>query len=483
VATKKDLVEAYSFSRRRLVTAFVSGAPGGREVEPARPGRTIVGGAALAVLLIAGAAIAGVFSPTVPDDWNQPGRLIVSKETAEVYVIPEVPDDQPDEDAPSVLRPVINTTSAKLILGTGIEPLIVPQSEIDKQQIGDAIGILGGPDNVPAVDNLIPSDWSACTAGGHGIRVAVADDPPVSRADGAGLLVKVDDDYYLIATSAHEDDGVPRAYSYRLPNQSGARDNMISDLQDVNSVNAVPVSNDFLGLFPEGGQLAWESFRVDGAGEPDPHAGEDGIPATAEVGDLLDVNDEHFLLTRPGPVQLSDFAYAVYSNLPDANVPRVLTSSGLDRGRVAPPYDVNHWPDDLPALTADPETPCAVLLPQEDGLAPGVVPGMITGDSDPVDASPATVPEDTSSPRVQTGRGAFVLSADWDRMDGGSPFVIHSSGKAFSILGSDTAALLGYADVDPRLIPDSWRELFEPGVPLSQDAALCPPTAEKHVSC
>ena len=44
MATKKDLVEAYSFSRRRLVTAFLSGAPGGREVEPSRPGRTVVGG-------------------------------------------------------------------------------------------------------------------------------------------------------------------------------------------------------------------------------------------------------------------------------------------------------------------------------------------------------------------------------------------------------------------------------------------------------
>ncbi len=74
MATKKDLVEAYAFSRRRLVTAFVSGAPGGREVEPARPGRTIVGGLALAVLLIAGAAIAGVFSPSVTRDWaDSPG--------------------------------------------------------------------------------------------------------------------------------------------------------------------------------------------------------------------------------------------------------------------------------------------------------------------------------------------------------------------------------------------------------------------------
>ena len=80
MATKRDLVEAYSFSRRRLVTAFVSGAPGGREVEPTRPGRTIVGGLALAVLLVAGAAIAGVFAPKDPEDWTKPG-LIVSKET------------------------------------------------------------------------------------------------------------------------------------------------------------------------------------------------------------------------------------------------------------------------------------------------------------------------------------------------------------------------------------------------------------------
>jgi len=59
VATKKDLLEAQAFSRRRLVTAFVSGAPGGREVEPVRPGRVLIGGIVLSVLLMAGAAVAG----------------------------------------------------------------------------------------------------------------------------------------------------------------------------------------------------------------------------------------------------------------------------------------------------------------------------------------------------------------------------------------------------------------------------------------
>ncbi len=59
MARRKDLVEANAFNRRRLVTAFVAGAPGGLEVEPVRPGRVLIGGVALAVLLLAGAAIAG----------------------------------------------------------------------------------------------------------------------------------------------------------------------------------------------------------------------------------------------------------------------------------------------------------------------------------------------------------------------------------------------------------------------------------------
>ena len=88
MATKKDLVEAYSYSRRRLVTAFLSGAPGGREVEPSRPGRTVVGGLALAVLLVAAAATSSVLTGTPEEDWNKVG-LVVSREQAAPYVLLE----------------------------------------------------------------------------------------------------------------------------------------------------------------------------------------------------------------------------------------------------------------------------------------------------------------------------------------------------------------------------------------------------------
>ena len=62
MTSRKDLVEALAFERRRLVAAFVSGTRCDREVETSRSGRAILGGVVLAALLIAGAVIAGLLS-------------------------------------------------------------------------------------------------------------------------------------------------------------------------------------------------------------------------------------------------------------------------------------------------------------------------------------------------------------------------------------------------------------------------------------
>jgi len=99
MATRRDLVEAQAFSRRRLVTAFVSGAPGGREVEAARPGRTIVGGAVLAVLLLAGEVAGSVLAGRTAADRDHPG-LVISQERGQPYAITH-----------RGLQPVVNPTT------------------------------------------------------------------------------------------------------------------------------------------------------------------------------------------------------------------------------------------------------------------------------------------------------------------------------------------------------------------------------------
>lgn len=57
MVTNKDLVEASSFGRRRLVQAFVSGTSTRRRSGSVSPGRTVVVGILLALLLLAGAAV------------------------------------------------------------------------------------------------------------------------------------------------------------------------------------------------------------------------------------------------------------------------------------------------------------------------------------------------------------------------------------------------------------------------------------------
>ena len=80
--------------------------------------------------------------------------------------------------------------------------------------------------------------------------------------------------------------------------------------------------------------------------------------------------------------------------------------------------------------------------------------------------------------RVDAGRGAYVLSGDWADSAAGSPFLMDAKGQSYQLVGPGAAGLLGYAAVDAPVVPDTWVELFRAGVPLSQDAALCPPTRD-----
>lgn len=480
MATKRDLVEAYSFSRRRLVTAFVSGAPGGREVEPTRPGRTIVGGVALSVLLLAGAAIAGVFAPQDPQDWNQRG-LVVSKETGAAYVILQ-PGDHP------VLRPVINITSAKLLLGSDAEPTILSQETIEQQEIGDDVGILGAPANLPAPSLLVDDGWTACTARGAGLRVSVAAQPEVRVDDGLGFVVRSGKEVYLVARSGADRDVDPAAYAYRLPDVATRRDSQDTLLAQVglgNRSGAVEVPPEWLHLFPAGGELSFDSFGLTGLGRSFPDPEERGLPGDARIGDVVTSGGRSLLLTQDGPAPLDDFALAVYRNTPTPDGPLGDGDHGrrkggqplewhLDQpptgGETTPPYAAAHWPTDVLRPAAGDH--CARLT-----TTPGQPPRAELATDATGDASPADTGSHETSFHVDAGHGAYVLSGAWQDGTTGAPFLVDAKHQAYPLVGADVAGLLGYADVPQVVVPDSWVELFDPGVPLSVDAAGCPPSS------
>ena len=188
MATKKDLVEAYAFSRRRLVTAFVSGAPG-RPRGRARP--------------------AGPHHRRRPG----PGRPAHRRCRDRRHLLPAGPrrldEAGPDHlqgdgrglrhhrlggrrgGGPPILRPVINITSARLILGGGDQPRIVPQEAIDEQASATTSASSARPRACPrpGAARRAPAG-RACTADGGGIRITVAEPSPVAAEPSGSFLVR-----------------------------------------------------------------------------------------------------------------------------------------------------------------------------------------------------------------------------------------------------------------------------------------------------
>ena len=460
MTTKKDLVEAHAFSRRRLVTAFLSGAPGGREVEPSRPGRTIVGGAALALLLVAGAAIASVLAPRTQTDWDKPG-LVISKETGERYVITS-------QGAP--LRPVINVTSAQLILGADLTPTIVSQKTLHGRTPGDDIGILGAPQQLPDPSSFVETGWTACTADKAGISVAISRHPGVTTAAGAGVTVTADGkSYWVIAEGADH-----HAWRYPVPSTPG-EDNLLEAVGLPQEAQAVHVSDTWLALFPEGGTLGFDSFgRGVKVGQKAPYAGQSGIRADARIGDFATVKSTGrvFLLTPDGPAPLDPFAAAIYTTSAELvrnnTGPREAGTGQLPGvGQAAPTWSGAHWPT---AALRPVDGPVCGELSATSGSAPyvrlGEAPHGIAW------TSPAAGKRD---PAAEPGTGALVRSGDWGQTTSSSAWIVDDRAKAYPIQDEQTLKTLGFDSYRAPLVPDAWIKVLGAGVPLSTGLALCAP--------
>ncbi len=444
MSSKRDLVEAHSFSRRRLVTAFVSGAPGGREVEPVRPGRMVIGGVALAVLLVAGAAVAGFIKPRTPSNWLDPG-VVIAKETGADYAILK-------EDGE--LRPLVNATSAQLLFGTGLEPSSVAQEQINGQEIGKPVGIYGAPDALPTADRLVGSGWTACTNPDSGTMFRIASRPGVTQVTGQAVLVHdTRRDHFLVAVG---EDG---AFRLGLPrsarDRAGVLNAVASDLGE-----PMQVTSDWLELFPPGPALSRQSFPAQGRG-PAPYAGALGNPQL-RIGDLAKARDGQFyLIGDEGPVKLTPFAKQLFDAVSD--YPQAKQIASLDKTVIHLPGD---WPEQQ-VDRLDGEEACAVLR-AEAGKATTVSLGTATTE----DASAVGL-RDQVRVSVEPGRGAYVLAGGHRDTEGGQPVVIDSQGVRYRLGGprGDAAERLGYGGYDPPTVPDAWLERFGCGPELSAAAA------------
>ncbi|SDT66465.1 type VII secretion protein EccB [Actinoplanes derwentensis] len=151
--SRRDQVHAYFYVVSRLNAALMKGRPDPYEPPNHRAMLGFVIGILLAVVIAGGFGIYGIFRPGGDKSWRQAGVVIAVKETGARYLLM---GDQ--------LRPVLNYSSARLVLGGDSDPRMVQVSRESLKGIpvGAPIGIPGAPDSVPAASRLYTGAWTVC---------------------------------------------------------------------------------------------------------------------------------------------------------------------------------------------------------------------------------------------------------------------------------------------------------------------------------
>lgn len=445
--SNKEILEAQKYNRRRLVTAFASGTPEGKEVETRSAFAPLVVGAALVGVMVVIAAILGRLAPRLPANWQDSTLIIVKGTGARYYTVD------------GVLRPVANITSARLLAPAGqYHTSELSAATIEGIDRGAPIGLTGVPDDVPDARDLRSDLWFSCPLGAA-THTWVAELPTGHVRRGV-VVVRNQDQLHLIA------DGVRHA----VP--ADQRTTVLLALGlETSTVHEVPAT--WLHLFPQGSIVA--PLTVEGAGQPAP-----GMPAalsSAVIGSVVEVSDDgagrRYVITGAGrAAPLTPVAAKLY---PSATPLRasVTDMAGLevDPAGVAPA----DWPSQLTEVVPHDSVPCASLgrdasgapIPVLESMERNALAQALPGSGDP--ESRLAADQDAAS--VLGGSGALVRATSAG--DLGQVMLVSDLGLIHG-LGNDPAeslTRLGYDDAPVVDVPAAWTALIPAGTTLDPEAA------------
>ncbi|MFD5599101.1 type VII secretion protein EccB [Leucobacter sp. NPDC058333] len=457
MATKKDLLEAQNFSKARLLSAFVGGAPGGKELEPAKPMRAVFVGIALTLMVILAGVFIGLIQPKLPSGWEN-NRLIVASDTGARYI-----------SVAGELHPVINTVSARMAIPAGeFKVVTVKQGALEGIPIGGTVGILGAPDTLPEAGHLDGTGWAAC-ATSNATTVQIGDGRMKAAPTSSGIVVERDGETFVISGGM----------SYLVPEESRTP---VLRAMGLDAMAPVKVRGEWLALFARGSDLTpMKVTGTDMISDVDMRAGSVIRPTGGDA-------NERYLLTPDGSLaRMSDLAFQLYQlgsgsgelgkeiNMSPAEIAELPTTDAA--GEV-------DWPQQRLTPVADAAVPCATLAgsagDQRTVLAAGgsaiEEPADETTSATAADGgATAAVPTDTpSNVRVAKDGGALVRGGS-----AGVLTLIDGGGTAYALPGeaSEGAARLGYTMDDVDTVPAPWIQLLLAGPALTPEAAGSTPEA------
>jgi type VII secretion protein EccB len=433
MASRSEELRAHRFAMRRLLGAMVSQRSDAAVPQMRRSGGAVGAGVAIAVLSLGVVAAIGLISPKAPD-WRRSDAVIVEKETGARFVYLD-----------GVLHPVLNFTSARLIVGGGGTTVSVSHTDLAATQRGTPLGIPGAPDSLPAAADLFAGGWSVCTAadatnaaliaGGAAGGRSLGDDAVYGRTSNGDQYLVWHNRRYLIAD--------PRIV-VPVPLKGAGSPRSLPDVV----INALPPGSDLKAIPIEGGQPSSV-----------------GNLTTGTVVYTGDGDQRVYGLVRPKDIAIVTPLQKDILGDEGTGTPIHVDQQVFDGA--APSLGVgSDWPAQAPTFAATDASLCVGLT------AAGAVSGISVGASVPAGSDQVT---GQSRLVVPGGRAALVRAAASPGSSGtvaaAPTYLLTDDGERFPIADSDSLASLGYASAKVLTLPSDVVDTVPTGVVLSRSAA------------
>lgn len=465
MSSRQEELHSHQFTLHRAATALVL-----RQADPPyAPARRGIG-SILASVLVAGLAVAavavyGVLRPGGGTQWREPGAVIVERESGARFVYLD-----------GKLHPVLNFTSALLIVGGQGHVVSVSRKATEGVPRGVPLGIPGAPDSLPKAGDLTDQAWRVCTAeirSDAGVplsrSILLAGVPVTGGGElgDRGLLVSVGADSYLVWHGNRYDISDERtrgALGWASAPAAPAAAAFVNALPAGPPLTPMPVPGRGADAEKLPGRRIGEVFVVDtpDGGKQYAMADDGGLAPISEVQASLLLGDPRTKqrLGQDAPISLSAADFNALPRLADRT----------PRGPSAPPVTI-------PSLASRADAAAGICAAVTDATNPARVSiDVPLPDSEAAPTGGRTVAGAVLADRVivQPGRGVLVEAMAGPDAAAGTLCLITDLGILYPMASTDVRGVLGYASVSPVRRPAALVALLPAGRALDPTAARAP---------
>ncbi|WP_416986089.1 type VII secretion protein EccB [Streptomyces sp. T028] len=505
MASRRDQLNAYTFAKRRTLASFLQPSPSGSEEGAPKPLGAVFPGIIVGVVILAVFGGIGLFSPTAPVGWAEPGaHVIIASDSTTRYVVLKTGNE-------TQLHPVLNMASAKLLLDPSKDSVITVDEKIldsGKPPHGTTIGIPYAPDRLPsATEAESDKHWVVCerpSDGGRAIQKAafVLAKKDWPKTDGGDKLSGGDLMYVVGPDGKTQYVVDARGTAYELADPT---DKELLKALDTQGRAPQRVSQDWLDTLHKGDPISIP--KIDGT--PGAKAGAaDSLQQYDKVGMVIKAYDgrvmEYYVVLPGSVARVSEFTATLLLNsgaligagqageAQQVSPGAVVDSTTFDGERNWPtrkPKTVNNGSSSSDGRN----TVCNVLRSVDDDSGRTTLTTWAGTDF------PAKLPTGSSSAYVTPGSGLLFRQFQGTETKAGGVFLVTDTGLRYALQSNSDSATddkgigssakqreeelneaeiaqthLGYEKVNPVPVPAQWSTFLPTGPRLSEAAARQP---------